>query len=154
MRIVLQRVNRASVTVEDEVVGSIGFGLLLFVGIGEGDQAALNGLMVDRVAGMRIFSDEQGKFRHSVLDRQGSVLVISQFTLFGDPWSGRRPDFRGAASAEVAEEIFNEFVDGLRRAGVKEVQTGRFGKHMVVTAENDGPVTIILDSADHGEGKT
>lgn len=148
MRAVIQRVRSAQVSVQGDVVAQIGVGLLVLVGIADGDSESEAALLADRVAGMRIFSDSNGKFASSVLDVKGAVLAVSQFTLFGDPWSGRRPFFGSAAPPERAEGLFARFVDELRRLGVQQVGTGVFGAQMMVGLENDGPVTIVVDTDD------
>ena len=147
MRIVLQRVSRASVTVGGEAVASIGRGLLLLVGVGEGDDEAEARRLAAKCAEMRIFADAEGRFNLCVTDIGGEALVVSQFTLFGDMRRGRRPSFTEAARPEIAEPLVEAFAQALRAAGVPS-QTGRFGAKMEVELVNDGPVTIILDSAD------
>lgn len=147
MRVVLQRVSRASVTVGGEEVASIGRGLLLLVGVGQGDDEAEARRLAAKCAEMRIFADAEGRFNLSVTDIGGEALVVSQFTLFGDVRRGRRPSFTEAARPEVAEPLVEAFAQALGGAGVP-TQTGRFGAKMEVELVNDGPVTIILDSAD------
>ncbi len=145
MRAVVQRVKSAKVTVQDEIVGEIGPGLVVFLGVGEDD--SLDGLryLVDKVANLRIFEDDSGKMNLSVLQLNLQVLVVSQFTLWGDCRRGRRPSFSHAASPEKALEMYEEYVRRLRGAGLS-VETGRFQAMMTVSVENDGPVTILLDS--------
>jgi D-tyrosyl-tRNA(Tyr) deacylase len=145
VRVVLQRVSSASVTVNGEVVGAIGPGLLVFVGVGEGDAAAMAQALARKCAEMRIFSDDDGRFERSLLDTSREALVVSQFTLLADVRKGRRPSFIAAAPPEIAAPICDAFADSLRALGVR-VATGRFGAHMVVGLVNDGPVTIVLDS--------
>ncbi|HET7478959.1 MAG TPA: D-aminoacyl-tRNA deacylase [Rubrobacteraceae bacterium] len=145
MRIVLQRVRSASVTVEDEEVSSIGPGLLLLVGVAEGDGEAHADWLAEKVAGLRIFNDEDGKMNLSALDTGGEVLAVSQFTLLADTRKGKRPSFIKAAAPEKAEPLFDYFCERLRAAGVEPVKTGRFGAMMDVALVNDGPVTIILE---------
>jgi len=153
MRAVVQRVARARVTValtdagEAEVTGEIGRGLLVYLGIGPGDTEAEVRWMAAKIAALRIFPDEAGRFDRSVLDTEGEVLVVSQFTLYADTRRGRRPSFVEAAPPEVAEPLVERVVEALRAAGLT-VATGRFGAHMLVDAVNDGPVTIVLDTAD------
>lgn len=147
MRIVLQRVSRASVTVDGGVVGEIGRGLLLLVGVAEGDDGAEARRMAGKCAEMRIFPDEEGRFNLSLVDVKGEALVVSQFTLLADVRRGRRPSFTGAAPPEVAEPLVEAFVSALREAGVR-VETGRFGAKMQVELVNEEPVTIVLDSAE------
>src|SRR3990170_2019232 len=147
MRVVLQRVSRASVTVGGEEVAFVGRGLLLLVGVGEGDDQAEARRLAAKCAEMRIFPDAEGRFNLSVTETGGEALVVSQFTLFADTRRGRRPGFTEAARPELAEPLVEAFVQALREAGVP-AQTGRFGAKMEVALVNDGPVTIILDSAD------
>lgn len=144
MRAVVQRVSEASVTVEGKVVGQIGRGLVVLLGVRQGDTEAEAEWLANKVANLRIFADEQGKFNLSVLDVGGEALVISQFTLYGDARRGRRPDFTQAARPDVAEPLCDRFVDYLRQAGLR-VETGVFGALMLVKICNDGPVTIILE---------
>ena len=146
MRAVVQRVSQASVTVGDEVVGAIGHGLLILLGIGVGDSEAEARLLAEKTANLRIFADEEGRFNRSLLDVGGEALVVSQFTLYADTRRGRRPSFSDAAPPEIAAPLVDIFADELRRLGVA-VSTGRFGAMMQVALVNDGPVTILLDSA-------
>lgn len=146
MRAVLQRVSQASVTVGDEVVGAIGQGLLILLGVGIGDSQAEARLLAEKTANLRIFADEEGRFNLSLLDTGGEALVVSQFTLYADTRRGRRPSFSDAAPPEIAAPLVDIFADELRRLGVA-VSTGRFGAMMRVALVNDGPVTILLDSA-------
>ncbi len=143
MRIVLQRVKEASVTV-GERISEIGPGLLLLVGIAHGDGEAEANWLADKVAGLRIMGDEEGKMNRSVKDIGGAVLAVSQFTLLADTRKGRRPSFVGAAPPEEAARLFDYFCERLRTAGVGPVETGRFGAMMDVALVNDGPVTIVL----------
>ncbi|MFO8059403.1 MAG: D-aminoacyl-tRNA deacylase [Bacillota bacterium] len=145
MRAVVQRVARARVTVDDEVVGQIGEGLVVLLGIGEGDGPGDAAYLADRVANLRIFPDDVGKMNLSVLDAGGAALVISQFTLYGDCRGGRRPSFTKAASPGAAESLYGDFVRQLEDAGL-EVATGEFGAMMMVSLDNWGPVTLLLDS--------
>jgi D-aminoacyl-tRNA deacylase len=145
MKTVIQRVRRAAVSVEGEVVGAIDQGLLVLVGVGPEDTEAHAKWLAERIAVMRIFADEDDKFNRSVLDVGGGVLVVSQFTLYGDATGGRRPSFFKAAAPQLAEPLIERLVAFLRGAGVQRVATGRFGARMVVELENDGPVTILLD---------
>ncbi|MCW5849097.1 MAG: D-tyrosyl-tRNA(Tyr) deacylase [Anaerolineae bacterium] len=144
MRVVVQRVSEASVTVEGEVVGAIGRGLLALVGVREGDTHAEADWLAAKIAQLRIFADAEGRFNLSVLDVGGAALVVSQFTLYGDARKGRRPDFIRAARPEDAEPLVAYLVEQLRAAGVP-TETGRFGAHMAVRLTNDGPVTLILE---------
>jgi D-tyrosyl-tRNA(Tyr) deacylase len=145
VRIVLQRVSEASVAVDGEVVASVGSGLLLLVGIADGDDEAEARKLAQKCAEMRIFSDEQGRFNLSVPDVGGEALVVSQFTLLADVRRGRRPSFEGAARPEAAEPLVEAFAEAMRSLGVP-TRTGRFGAKMSVSLVNDGPVTIVLDS--------
>ena len=147
MRVVLQRVTRASVAADGNVLGAIGPGLLILVGVADGDTASQADALAAKVSGLRIFSDAQGRFNESLLDIQGSALVVSQFTLHADVRKGRRPSFTGAARPEVAEPLCDHFAQALRRHGVP-VETGVFGAMMSVELVNDGPFTVIIDSAD------
>lgn len=147
MRVVLQRVRRACVRVDGAVVGEIGAGFLALTGVAEGDTPATIDAMAAKVAGLRVFDDPEGRFNLALADVDGSVLVVSQFTLIAETRRGRRPSFLGAARPEVAEPLVERFAEELRAAGVP-VQGGRFGAHMAVELVNDGPVTLVLDSAD------
>lgn len=149
MRAVLQRVSRARVTVDGEVTGAIEAGLLVYLGIAPEDGEREVEWLASKVPELRIFPDEQGRFDRSVSDISGSVLVVSQFTLYGDTRRGRRPSFTGAAPPEVAAPLVDRAMDALRGRGLR-VEGGRFGAHMLVDAVNDGPVTILLDSEDLG----
>lgn len=145
MRVVLQRSKAAQVTVNGETVGRIDHGLVLLVGIADGDTEEDACYLADKIAGLRIFEDEQGKMNHSVLETGGQVLSISQFTLYGDCRKGRRPNFMAAARPELAEPLYERFNGMLREAGL-HVETGRFGAMMDVSLVNDGPVTLIVES--------
>ena len=147
MRIVLQRVTQASVSVEGDVVGAIDRGLLILVGVAEGDEEAQADALARKVAGLRIFADAEGRFNESLLDIRGSALVVSQFTLHADVRKGRRPSFTSAARPEVAEPLVDYFAQSLREQGVP-VETGVFGAMMSVALVNDGPFTVVIDSAD------
>ena len=147
MRSVVQRVLEASVTVDGEVVGAIGKGLLVLLGVSKGDTEEDARLLASKIAVLRIFSDDKGKFNLSLLDVEGSVLVVSQFTLHANVRKGRRPSFNNAAPPEVAEPLVDRFVKLLEQEGV-HVETGQFGATMQVRLCNDGPVTLILDTAD------
>jgi D-aminoacyl-tRNA deacylase len=147
MRAVIQRVSRAEVRVEGEVVGAIGPGLLALLGVGQDDGPEEARLLADKIVQLRIFSDADGKFNLSALDVGGGVLVVSQFTLFADTRRGRRPSFTSAASPELAAPLVERFMDAIRASGLT-VAGGRFGTHMEVELVNDGPVTIVLDSED------
>lgn len=145
MRAVAQRVTSGSVAADGEVVGRIGRGLLVYLGAADGDTEADVGYMADKLAGLRIFPDDQGKMSRSVEDVGGGVLIVSQFTLFGDVRRGRRPSFDGAAGPEEANRLYEAVVARLRERGL-EVATGRFRAMMDVSAVVDGPVTILIDS--------
>lgn len=147
MRAILQRAARAEVRVDDAVVGAIGEGLVILLGVGPDDDEATTDALARQVAELRIFRDGDGRTNRSLLDVAGAALVISQFTLFADTRRGRRPGFSGAAAPELAERLYLRFADALRRLGV-EVATGRFGSEMAVELVNDGPFTILLDTAD------
>lgn len=145
MKTVIQRVRRASVSVDGEVVGAIDHGLLVFVGVGPQDTETEAKWLAERIAVMRIFADDDDKFNRSVLDVDGGVLVVSQFTLYGDAVGGRRPSFFKAAPPQIAEPLIEKFVGFVKAAGVQRVETGRFGAKMLIDIQNDGPVTILLD---------
>jgi D-tyrosyl-tRNA(Tyr) deacylase len=144
MKAVVQRVSRASVTIDGSVAGAIDRGLLVYLGVGRGDGERERDWMIDKICGLRIFSNDEGKFDKSVLDVGGKLLVVSQFTLYGDVKKGRRPSFDGAMPPAEAEKLYDAFV--ARARGVVGVETGRFGAHMLVDSINDGPVTILLDT--------
>ena len=145
MKVVLQRVKNASVTVDGEVTGAIDHGLLLLVGFKEGDTEEDLRYLADKAVYLRIFEDESGKMNHSLLDVKGAILSVSQFTLYGDCRKGRRPNFMRSAKPEVAEPLYRRFNEILRSYGVL-VETGVFGAMMEVSFTNDGPVTFILES--------
>jgi D-aminoacyl-tRNA deacylase len=147
MKALLQRVTHASVTVDGEVVGKINAGLVVLVGVAAGDTIKDAQYLAAKTAGLRIFSDSDGKFNLSCQDIKGELLLISQFTLLADARKGRRPGFTDAAPPAQAEELFNLFVQESQATGLK-VETGRFQTHMLVEIHNDGPVTILLDSKD------
>jgi len=146
MRAVIQRVSEASVTVAGQVVGRIGPGLLVLLGVGHGDGPAEVALLAEKIANMRIFPDDEGRFNRSALDVGGEVLVVSQFTLYADTRRGRRPSFSGDPLPDVAAPLVASFAAALRARGLA-VANGLFGAHMSVALQNDGPVTIVLDSA-------
>ena len=145
MRAILQRVSHASVTVEGDVIGSIGQGLLVFLGCGEGDTRDDLEYLVDKLIHLRIFADEEGRMNHSLVDVGGEMLVVSQFTLYADTSRGRRPSFVKAMKPGPAEALYEDFVDHVAAQGI-DVETGKFGAMMDVDLVNDGPVTIALDS--------
>lgn len=146
MRCVVQRVSSASVSVDGKVTGQIGHGLLIFLGIHTSDTSAQVDWMTQKVAKLRIFHDDDGKMNQSVMDVAGGLLVISQFTLYGDARKGNRPSFIEAARPDVAIPLYEQFLQDLASVSGCEVQTGIFGAHMDVQLVNDGPVTIIIDS--------
>ncbi len=146
MRVVLQRVSQASVTIDARVVGEIGQGFCLLVGFTHGDTPAQVDWMAEKVAGLRLFADAEGKMNLGLDDVGGALLVISQFTLYGDTAKGRRPSFIDAARPEVAIPLYQRFLEQLRVRG-NTVAAGEFGADMLVAIHNDGPVTLILDRA-------
>ena len=145
MRAVVQRVDSAAVEVEGAMVGSVGKGLLVLLGVEKEDTDRDLEYLLDKVAGLRIFEDEQGKMNLSVADVGGGLLVVSQFTLYGDCRKGKRPSFDKAAGAEMANAYYEKFVAGARSKGLSG-GTGKFQAHMLVSLVNNGPVTILLDS--------
>jgi D-tyrosyl-tRNA(Tyr) deacylase len=145
MRAVVQRVSRARVTVKGETAGEIGLGLLVLLGVGAADTRTAADYLVEKTIGLRIFEDAGGKMNLSVAEVGGALLVVSQFTLYGDARRGKRPSFDGAAPPEQARELYEYFVEKVRASGVRS-ETGRFQETMQVELVNDGPVTILLDS--------
>lgn len=145
MRAVVQRVDYANVEVEGEIVGEIQKGLLVFLGVGEGDSPKDMEYMVDKILGLRIFEDDLGKMNLSLRDINGEILVVSQFTLYGDVRRGKRPSFSSSAKPDMAENLYEEFIKACKEQGIK-TQNGVFGAHMNVEIENNGPVTILVDS--------
>ena len=144
MRAVVQRVTQASVTVEGETVGSVGPGIMVLIGVADGDTDRDLKYIVDKVMNLRIFDDENGVMNRSVLDAGGSILAVSQFTLYGDARGGRRPSYFTAAGPEMANDFYEQAVAAWRANGI-HVETGRFRTEMQVSLINDGPVTILLD---------
>lgn len=144
MRALLQRVSQASVVVADNVVGAIERGFVVFLGVTHGDGREEASWLANKVAGLRIFEDEEGKMNLDLSSVGGAVLVVSQFTLYGDASRGRRPSFSDAAPPEVAEPLVDYFVEQLRAEGL-QVETGEFGAYMDVRIQNDGPVTIMIE---------
>jgi D-aminoacyl-tRNA deacylase len=144
MRVLIQRVSRASVTVEKQTISKIGKGLLILLGVGHGDGDEQVSFLAEKVANLRIFEDEQGKTNLSVRDVKGEAIVVSQFTLYADAHKGRRPSFTDAALPEIAAPLVDRFIELLRVHGVP-TQGGKFGEHMQVEIHNDGPVTIWLE---------
>jgi D-tyrosyl-tRNA(Tyr) deacylase len=149
VKALLQRVSAASVSVAGEVVGRIGWGVVVLVGVARGDSEKDARYLAQRTVNLRIFSDEAGRFNLSALDIGGELLVVSQFTLLADTRKGRRPSFTDAAPPPQAEELFELFVSEARASGLR-VETGRFQQHMQLEIHNDGPVTIMLDSREKG----
>ncbi|MCK1981909.1 MULTISPECIES: D-aminoacyl-tRNA deacylase [Peribacillus] len=145
MRVVLQRSKAAKVVVADQIIGQIDSGLVLLVGVTHGDTIDDAAYLADKIVNLRIFEDENEKMNHSLLDVGGSILSVSQFTLYGDSRKGRRPNFMDAARPEEANEIYEAFNEELRKKGV-HTETGQFGAMMDVQLTNDGPVTLILES--------
>lgn len=145
MRVVIQRVSEACVTVAGEVVGRIAAGLCIFAGFGQADQNSNVAMLAHKILDLRIFEDAQAKMNYSLFDVKGEILAVSQFTLYGDCSRGRRPSFTGAALPGDAERLYSYFVDCLKASGLK-VATGRFSAHMNVSLINDGPVTFILEN--------
>jgi len=144
MLALIQRVTRASVEVDGQIVGQIGGGLLALVGVQPGDGDAQVARMTQRLLGYRVFADDAGKMNRSLADAGGGLLLVSQFTLAADTDAGMRPSFSTAAAPEAAERVFNQLVDTCRRQHPGGVETGQFGAHMVVSLVNDGPVTFLL----------
>ncbi|MFA6317717.1 MAG: D-aminoacyl-tRNA deacylase [Elusimicrobiota bacterium] len=144
MRAVIQRVNSASVTLPGGERRAIAKGLLIYLGIGQKDDSTRAARLCDKLLNLRIFPDSENRFDKSVLDIKGDVLIISQFTIYGDPWSGRRPDFTSAAGPEPAQKLYTEFVSLVRSSGLT-VQAGEFGAHMLIESVNDGPVTLWVE---------
>jgi D-tyrosyl-tRNA(Tyr) deacylase len=144
MRVLLQRVKSGKVSVANEPVAQIGAGLVILLGIGQGDGEVQAEFLAEKIASLRIFEDEAGKFNLSILEKGGEVLLVSQFTLYADTRKGRRPSFTDAASPEIAAPLVERFADLMRQRGIA-TQTGTFGAHMLVEIENDGPVTIWLE---------
>ena len=145
MRACIQRVSRAQVAVQGEVCGRIGPGLLVLLGVAEGDTEADARQLAEKIAGLRVFEDAQGKMNLSLLETRGAMLVVSQFTLLGDCRKGRRPSFDTAARPELAEQFYEVFLQAAAAAGI-EVASGRFRQHMQVELVNDGPVTLLIES--------
>jgi len=145
MKVVIQRVTSASVTVAGEVVGSIDHGMLVLLGVAEGDQEEDLQYLLEKTTGLRIFEDDAGKMNLSVVDVGGSMLIVSQFTLLGSMRKGKRPSFNGAAAPEIANRFYEQFAAAVRARDIP-VAVGRFGADMQVSLVNDGPVTIVMDS--------
>lgn len=146
MRALIQRVTSGKVTIENKVISQIGKGYVVFLGMKEGDSEKEADSLADKIANLRVMSDENDKMNKSILDVGGEILVVSQFTLYADTKGGRRPSFITAAKPDLAKRLYEYFVDRLKTLGVKSVQTGEFGAYMRVEIANDGPVTILLDT--------
>ena len=144
MRTVIQRVGRASVSIDDSIVGEIGPGLLVLVGFTDGDDEEALRWMTDKILNLRVFEDEEGRMNLSLLETGGRLLVVSQFTLYGDARKGRRPSFVNAARPEIALPLYQRFL-GMIREAIPDVQEGQFGAAMQVSLVNDGPVTLVID---------
>ena len=147
MKVVVQRVKESSVTIDGEVKGQIGKGFMLLVGFSNDDNTSIIDKMIDKIIHLRVFEDEQGKMNLSLSDINGSILSISQFTLYADCRKGRRPGFTDAAKPDIAIPLYEDFIQKIKEAGI-HIETGVFGADMKVALINDGPVTIILDSRD------
>jgi len=145
MRAVVQRVSEASVEVDNKIIGKINNGLLVLLGVGKDDSEEDVKYLAEKIVNLRIFDDKDGKMNLSLLDVNGELLIVSQFTLYGDCRRGRRPSYSDSATPEKAEKLYNLFVDFSKKSGLK-VETGRFGTYMKVSLVNDGPVTLLLDS--------
>ncbi len=145
MRVVLQRASEGTVTIDGEVTGAIGEGLVLLVGFAEGDEEDALVWMADKIVGLRVFSDQEGKMNLSLKDVEGDLLVVSQFTLYGDTRKGRRPSFVKAAPPPVAVPLYERFLELLRERAPGRVESGEFGAMMDVALVNDGPVTLVLE---------
>jgi len=146
MRAVVQRVSRAQVVIDGEITGQIGLGLLILLGVGHDDTEVDANYLAEKIAGLRVFEDDSGKMNRSVQDVGGSVLAVSQFTLYGDVRRGKRPSFDRASPPEKARQLYESFVERIRSTGLR-CETGRFQEMMKVELVNEGPVTILLDSA-------
>ncbi|NLY43167.1 MAG: D-tyrosyl-tRNA(Tyr) deacylase [Clostridiaceae bacterium] len=146
MRAVVQRVTQSKVTVDGKITGKIGAGLMVLLGVAPQDTSGDVDYMAEKILNLRIFQDEEGKMNKSLLDIDGELLVVSQFTLYGDCRKGRRPSFTNAAPPDHANKLYEEFIEKCKSMGVKNVQSGVFGAHMHVSIENDGPVTLLIDS--------
>ena len=142
----MQRVSRAQVVIDEEITGQIGLGLLILLGVGHDDTEADANYLAEKIAGLRVFEDDSGKMNRSVQDVGGSVLAVSQFTLYGDVRRGKRPSFDAASPPEKARQLYEFFVERIRSTGLR-CETGRFQEMMKVELVNEGPVTILLDSA-------
>lgn len=148
MKALIQRVTSGKVSINNKSVGEIGKGYVILLGVKEGDSEKEADLLAGKIVNLRVMSDENDKMNKSILDVSGEILVVSQFTLYADTNSGRRPSFLTAAKPDVAERLYSYFISQLKILGVKNVQTGQFGAYMYVELVNDGPVTIMLDTQD------
>lgn len=148
MKVVIQRVSKAHVTVDQKMTGSIGMGLLLLVGVGQNDNEIIATRVAQKIVALRVFADEFGKMNRSILEIDGEVLVVPQFTLFAELKGQNRPYFGEAADPEKAKQLFDQFVDQLRMGGIKKVAAGVFGAYMQVELINDGPVTLTVESSE------
>ena len=147
MRVVIQRVSESSVAVDNNTVGSIGKGILVLLGVGHDDTQTDIDYLCDKIVNLRIFEDDNGKMNLSLLDIEGELLIVSQFTLLGDIRKGRRPNFTDAAKPDIAEKMYLDFIEKCKSyEGIRKIQTGIFGADMKVNLTNDGPVTILIDS--------
>jgi len=145
MKVLIQRVSKGRVSVKGKTISQIGKGYVIFFAAKEGDSEKQADIMAEKIVNLRIISDENGKMNKSILDVNGEVLIVSQFTLYADTSGGRRPSFINAAKPELANRIYLYFIDRLKKLGIKNVQTGEFGAYMEVELINDGPVTIMLE---------
>lgn len=145
MRVLLQRVARAEVRVDDQVIGAVGRGLLLLVGFGRDDRCSVLQPMAEKISKLRVFPDRQGRLQYSVRDIGGGVLAVPQFTLYAETRRGRRPEFLGAMEPQSARVMFKEFTACMARSGIEHLASGQFGAHMLVSLDNDGPVTLMLE---------
>ncbi len=148
MRVIVQRVRSASVSIDGEITGRIGPGLVLLAGLHQNDSEREFAPVAEKILNLRVFPNEEGRFDRSVVEAGGGILLISQFTVYGDTRKGRRPDFASAMAPGKARELFPKFAAAFLDLGFPDVQQGRFGEHMLVSLENDGPVTLIVESKD------
>ena len=146
MKAILQRVTSSKVSINNKIIGQIGQGFNILLGIGQDDNEALVPKFAEKIVNLRVFSDEAGKMNKSILDIKGEILLISQFTLYADTKGGRRPSFVNAAPPELARELYQKFVDALKKSGLK-VETGSFGNYMEIESVVDGPVTILIEES-------
>lgn len=149
MKVLIQRVTKAKVIINEKVVGQIGCGYVILMGVKEGDSEKEADLLIEKIINLRVMNDENDKMNLSIKDVSGEILVVSQFTLYADTSGGRRPSFINAAKPDIAKHLYQYFVDKLKSSGIKNVQTGEFGAYMTVEIINNGPVTIMMDSDDY-----